>query len=356
MIVALQIIDTLRIGGAERMAVNIANGLADNNVESYICATREEGLLKQSIQNNVGYIFLNRKSILDIKAIIKLRKYIKHNKINTIHAHGTSFLIATIAKILRPNLKLVWHDHHGNRVKKTTVLKLGLLKMASLYFNMIFCVNNELKDWALKKLYCRNVNYIPNFPTIDSRKETVLKGNAGKRIICIANLRNPKNHILLFSVFNKLMKEYKGWSLHCIGNIYNDEYSNNLKIFIKDSKLENHIFLYGASNDISNIITQGDIGVLTSTSEGLPMALLEYGLGKLPIIATDVGHCDILIPNNTYGILALSNDKDALLSGFKSYFSDVDYRNKCAVNFHNKVVKEFSEANVIHTIVKQYAL
>lgn len=39
----LQLIDSLSVGGAERVAVNLANGLAEAGVQSYLCATRQEG-------------------------------------------------------------------------------------------------------------------------------------------------------------------------------------------------------------------------------------------------------------------------------------------------------------------------
>lgn len=77
MIRSLQIIDTLRIGGAERMAINIANGLSNKNVESHICATRHEGQLKAALNSEVFYLFLNKKSVFDFKALFRLKKYIK---------------------------------------------------------------------------------------------------------------------------------------------------------------------------------------------------------------------------------------------------------------------------------------
>ena len=356
MIRSIQIIDSLSIGGAERMAINIANGLANTNAESHLCATRKEGELKSSVHDNVSYIFLERKSTLDIKSIFKLKKYVKQNRINVIHAHSTSFFIAVIVKFFNSKIKLVWHDHHGNRANKTSTIKLVLLKFASLSFDLVYCVNNELKDWAIKKLYCKKVKFISNFPTINSKKETVLKGHTGKRILCLANLREPKNHKLLFESFSDLIKDYRDWTLHCVGTIYNDDYSKYLDTFIKENNLGNHIFLCGAKEDISNIISQVDIGVLTSTYEGLPMALLEYGLGNLPVISTNVGYCNLLISDKSYGVIVPSNDRNAIVDGLKLYLSDRDYRNSCAENFNKKVIEDFSESKVLGTIAKDYVV
>jgi len=354
MIRSLQIIDTLRIGGAERMAINIANGLSNKNVESHICATRSEGQLKASLISNVSYLFLNKKSATDVNALIRLKNYIKENEINVIHAHGTSFFLAVLVKFFVWDLKLIWHDHYGNRVNDTNKFKLILLKLCSFKFSIVYCVNHELKDWANTNLHCKIVKFISNYPTINTKNETILNGKDGNRILCAANLKSPKNHELLFSAFKELIEEFNDWSLHCIGSIYNDDYSDNLKNYIADNKLEKHIFMYGAKEDVSFIISQSNIGVLSSSSEGLPMALLEYGLGELAVITTNVGYCSKLIVNDTYGILVPNRDKDALRDGLRLYLSDLNYRNLCAENFNNKIIKEFSESIVLDKLVKDY--
>src|SRR5690606_8062207 len=94
----LQLIDSLRPGGAEKMAVNIANALLPHVEGSYLCCTRQEGMLKEEIKSEVGYLFLNKKNRMDPKAIIRLRRYIKENEIDIIHAHSTSFFLAGLLK------------------------------------------------------------------------------------------------------------------------------------------------------------------------------------------------------------------------------------------------------------------
>ncbi len=66
----LQIIDSLEIGGAEKMAVNYANALTDKVEFSGLVATRKEGNLKSHINQKVNYLFLNRKKFFDVKAVL----------------------------------------------------------------------------------------------------------------------------------------------------------------------------------------------------------------------------------------------------------------------------------------------
>ncbi len=92
-----------------------------------------------------------------------------------------------------------------------------------------------------------------------------------------------------------MVKEYPKWSLHLVGKDFNDDYSLKLNNLIESLDLKKNIFLYGSKPDISNILRQCEIGLLSSKSEGLPLALLEYGLANLPVIATKVGECESVI-------------------------------------------------------------
>ena len=53
----IQIIDSLEVGGAEKMAINYANALAQRIEFSGLIATRKEGDLKSQINENVDYFY-----------------------------------------------------------------------------------------------------------------------------------------------------------------------------------------------------------------------------------------------------------------------------------------------------------
>lgn len=350
----VQLIDSLEAGGAERMAVNIANGLYNETLFSALVVARMEGALKSSIHNNVHYAFLGKKSTLDIKSILKFRNFLKVNKVDIIHAHGTSYFYAILIKIILPKIKIFWHDHHGNRLntKKSNII----LKLVSFLFDGVFTVNEELKDWARKELFCQNIHFIPNF-TIKNSKEvptTFLKGEEGKRMICLANLRNPKNHMVLLKSFAESDAKDYNWSLHLIGNDKNDDYSNNLKQFIKEYNLEKNIFLYGSCNDIDEILTQGNIGFLSSTYEGFPVTLLEYGMAKLAVISTNVGYCKKVIQNNVTGLLFDPINKTELTNCINVLVKDFILAEKLSTNLHTFVIENYSQKSVVEMIIKNY--
>jgi glycosyltransferase involved in cell wall biosynthesis len=350
----LQLIDSLHAGGAERVAVNYANSLTSHVEGSYLCATREEGLLKESLLKAVTYVFLEKKSTFDIKAIKKLNHFIKSNTIDIIHAHSTSYFLGSIIKILNPSLVLIWHEHYGNR-EQTSIINKVILKLFSSFFSCVIAVNDALKVRSENKLLTKNVYVLPNYPVMNSSlKKTTLHGDDGKRIICLANLRPDKDHINLLNAFNKVIKIKPNWTLHLVGHFYEDNYCRSIKNTILENSLEKHVFIYGSCPDVFNILSQSTIGVLASKSEGLPVALLEYGLAKLPVVATHVGDCSKVISNNTEGFLIEPNNHETLAKALLTYINNLDLRLDIAQNLHSKVMSNFSEEKAMESLIKIY--
>ena len=75
---------------------------------------------------------------------------------------------------------------------------------------------------------------------------------------------------------------------------------------IADYGLEKNVFLYGSRLDIENILNQAAIAVLTSQSEGLPVALLEYGLYKKSVVVTNVVEIPTIVENGKNGFLGFA--------------------------------------------------
>ncbi|MBS7231878.1 glycosyltransferase [Flavobacterium psychroterrae] len=351
----VQIIDSLNAGGAERMAVNYANALSKKIEFSGLIATRAEGSLKKQINAAVSYLFLEKKKRVDFQSIFRLRKYIIQNKIEIIHAHSSSFFIAVLVKLTLPGIRIIWHDHYGSRVKETKK-ENRVLVFLSLFFSSIFVVNRQLEDWSKKNMKCPNVIFIPNFTTSQTNDEkiTSLKGKIGKRIVFLANLKNPKNHILVLKAFQELKLNESDWSLHLIGKDYLDSYSAVLKEFVKLHSLQNSVHLYGEKSDIRYILAQASIGVLASTDEGFPVTLIEYALENLAVISTNVGYCSVIIQDNNNGLLfdpsSISQVKKQLLK----LIEDESLRKKIGDNFNQSVLENYSEEIVIEKLISAY--
>lgn len=353
----LQLIDSLDAGGAERIAVNYANALTDKIEFSGLIATRKEGQLFGQLNKNVSYSFLNKKKKIDFGAIFRLRKFIVKNQVSIVHAHGSSFFTAVLTKLILPKIKIIWHDHYGARFKESRQ-KNQVLIFCSFFFSSILVVNLQLKEWSKNNLFCKKITFIPNFALMqgESQKITNLKGIENKRIIFLANLKKPKNHIVILKAFHDLRLKNLNWTLHLIGKDYEDTYSQVLKDFIKSNSLENHIHLYGTKSDIQHILSQASVGVLASTDEGFPVTLLEYALASLPVVSTNVGYCSEIIDDEVNGLLFDPLNELQVKNKLEKIIDSESFRNKLAENFRQTVVKNYSKEKVIENLLAEYKI
>nr|WP_315223112.1 glycosyltransferase family 4 protein [uncultured Flavobacterium sp.] len=344
----VQIIDSLEAGGAERMALNYANALVGRIAFSGLVVTRKEGILKKQLDAKVSYLFLQKTKSIDFGAVFRLRKFIKDNKIGFIHAHSSSFFIAVLVKLTFPKVKIIWHDHYGIsqdlNARKNISLKIG-----SLFFAGSIAVNLALKKWAESYLWSSNIVYFSNFiiSSFFSDEELFLQGVDDKRIICVANLREQKNHKLLISAANIICKKYPDWTFHLFGKDFEDDYSKEIMNLILNLRLNNNVFFYGTTEHVVSALKQCNIAVLPSLSEGLPLAILEYGRCKMPVVATNVGEVSSVINSGKEGLVVESDNLEQFSNSIIKFIENEEYRNKMGEALFRKIELSFSEQSII---------
>src|SRR5947209_20135306 len=109
-ICVMQMLDTLETGGAEQVAVTIANHLPRDRYVSYLCTTRRDGPLEHSIAGDVARLRLRRKHSLDPAAVAKLVRFVREKEIQIVHAHGSTVFLAGLAGAFGSAPALVWHQ------------------------------------------------------------------------------------------------------------------------------------------------------------------------------------------------------------------------------------------------------
>ena len=334
------------------MAVAYANSLSKRIEASFLCCTRTEGGLKGRLEPGVGYFYLGKKSTLDITAFLRLRSFIKEHNITVIHAHSSSFFLAVFLKFFLKQVKLVWHDHLGERVhwEKAPLI----LRWASYWFDGIISVNKPLAAWSGSKLHSKKVCFIKNFLQESGTERTSVKldGENTFRIICVANFRREKDHLTLLEAFRKVLLESADISLHLLGKDENDLYSKEIKKYIRDKNLSGKVFIYGLQANIPDFLKQADLGVLSSVNEGLPVALLEYGMAELAVVSTAVGNIPEVLEGT--GKLVPPENPEALGKALLFYIRNDIARREDSKKLYQKIKREYSEEAVLPEIIQFY--
>lgn len=288
----LQLVDSLALGGLERIAVDLANLQAQQGA-GLLCASRDSGPLEAELTDGVDLLRLERTGRWDLRALSHLARWIDEQRVDLIHAHGSSLLLANLVRLRsRRRLRLVWHDHYGRWA--THPRSVWLYRVLTWRVDAVIAVNQPLRRWAVERLRipedrCR---YIPNAVNCPAEPPVRPRPRAGEpvQIVCVANLRLQKDHETLLRAVALLQERCdRPVRLQLIGGSPSPTRREHLEALVHDLELQHVVQFLGARNDVPELLRGAHVGVLSSTSEGLPLALLEYGCAALPVVCTAVG-------------------------------------------------------------------
>ena len=310
----LHLVDSLDVGGTERVAVNLSNLFATAGHAVTLCTTRRDGPLARDVEDRVARLCLERRFRFQPGPLRRLLATIDHRQIEVIHAHSTSLFVAASARRFRPGVKIVWHDHYGR--SQTHQRRAWLYRRARP--DAVISVNRRLRSWADRGRVqaSERLHYLPNFtpaPNPRAQLEQPLPGAANSlRVVIAANLRPQKGHEVLLEAFALAHAACPGLELLACGGGDDERYSESLRAQTARLGIERSAHFLGNRDDLEAVLATSDIAVLSSHSEGLPLALLEYGRAGLPVIVTDVGDCAEVLENGRHGLLVAPGDPQAL--------------------------------------------
>ncbi|GAB3218777.1 glycosyltransferase [Algoriphagus aestuariicola] len=335
----LQLIDSLDVGGGERMAVNLANYFSENQIPNLLISTRKGGPLEKLIKSPNSLEVFSKSNVLDLATFIRILRKVRSFDPSIIHAHDSSIFWAALIKLLYPKAMLVWHAHYGgfSSANGRFGKKIKFLQAA---IDRVIVVNSELLAWVKSDFsMIPKAAYIGNFP--DRVSECHVEREKLKWIISVANLKKPKNHVVLVRAFSEFIKSHTGYKLALIGTMDDPEYVEEVNRVIQAEDVQEHVHLLGPVMELKEWFDKARMGILSSHVEGLPVSLLELGLSGVPVISSRVGACGDLLEAGRCGYLVEPNDSGELSMAMRNLVDNKEETRVKAMRFENKVKTEF---------------
>ena len=289
-------------------------------------------------------------------ALLKLVAEVRAQKVQLLHAHGTSLLVAAMASLLPPHPKLIWHVHYGRDLYGSR--PLALYRALARRAQGVIVVSSVLLDWARRRLRfpTRRTWLIPNFVVENGgdHRPVALTGSRGRRIACVANLRPQKNHLMLLRAMSLIARREPDARLFLLGAGGSPAYTNLVRGAITRLGLRGNVCMLGSRDDVAAVLRACDVAVLSSNSEALPLALLEYGLAGLPVVATDVGQCRDVLDDGRAGVLVPAGGAEPLAEAVLSLFRSPGGRAHFGERLRTRVRERYSATEAIHRLRQAY--
>lgn len=145
-----------------------------------------------------------------------------------------------------------------------------------------------------------------------------------------------KGHIYFLGAAKKILKEVPGVKFILVGD---GPLKARYEEMARELRLQKNAFFLGNRADVPNIISNLDVSVLSSTSEGLSNVILESMAGGKPVVATDVGGSKEMIQDGITGYLVPPSDSNALAKAIVDLLRNPD-KAVAMGEMGRKIVKE----------------
>ncbi len=351
----VQVVDSLAAGGSERMAVRIANALTDHVDLSVLCTTRAGGPLEDEIDPRVGRLRISRRTTLDPVALAGFRRFVRTEEISVVHAHSTSvYFVRAALAALRGGPVIIWHDHNSRTEERSPLLT----RLAGNSADQVLAVSDDIAAWQeAAGIEHAKIEVFPNFVDSDppgAPPAADVPGEPGRRVVAVANLRPEKNHLGLLDSFRAVVDEVPGAHLVLVGATPDGAHREEVEQRTRALGLVDDVSIMGVRDDVPSVLAACDVGVLASTREGFPLALIEYGLAGLPVVATRVGQVAEATDGGRCARLVEPGDVAGMASALVGLLISERERTSLGAQFQEHVAQRYTARVVVPRLVQVY--
>ena len=253
----------------------------------------------------------------------KLRKLLKNINPDIVHTHGSK-TTSIISSINNNNYKHIATVH-------------GIKKNKSIYERADFVIG--VSQRAIEDIKSPS-KIISNWWHPKLKK---LKTNTKKYALAIGRLERVKGFDLLIESWANIQT-----NLVIVGS---GKEKRNLVNLINEKKLSNKITIIDSvnRNELLTFYNEAALLIISSRDEGGPRVALEALYLEIPVLSTDVGHMDLILPRE---LLAKKDNQKSLQKLLEAYVDDIDLLNQDAI--FEFITNEFSIEEKINKLHEVY--
>jgi len=361
----MQVVLKLNVGGLERVVIDLLKNLDPNTYNPILCCLENYGSMIHEVKKlGIETIALGKKEEgLDLLLIPRLLKALKQYEVKILHSHNSSpHLYSTIAGKLASTPINIYTIH--GQVSAIHGQGLYMKHRPLLYMtDMIVAVSHDARKMILngskishnkvvtilngidEEKYSARVNIIDKKRSIGLSTEDLVIG-------IVARLAPEKDHNTLLDAFRLVLNNtHLNIKLVIVGD-------GSLKEqMIKKSQLlsidKNVIFL-GERHDVPELLATFNLFVLSSTTEGISLTLLEAMAAGLPVIATKVGGNPEIVMDKQTGLIVPPRDPISMAKAISHIIDNPYIWKQMGMKGKERVSNVFSVKTMVNEYQKVY--
>ncbi len=339
--------------GGQKQVIELIKGLNKLGQKNVLFCKPSSEIAKRAEEIRIEVIKLPLKGEWDIISALKLRSFIKKEKVDIIHTHTShAHTIAIIALLGIDTCKLVVsrrvdfhiHNYFSKKYKYGT------------FVNKIIAVSNAIKrilieDGIDPELLVTIKSGFVQGEFERSDKNSSLRKQLGFSentvvVSTVAALAPHKAHYVLLKAANVVLKKYPNVKFLFAGE------GKMKSIITKDINslgLGESVTLLGFVEDIGTVYRATDIFAISSEEEGLCTSVLDAMYFGLPIVATSAGGIPELVQDGINGFIVPVHDHLLFAERLNLLIETPDRRKKMGLRSSDILKQNTIENTIIKT-------
>jgi len=307
----------LNMGGLERVVLRLVARTDRARFEPVVCALDEPGVLAPELARlDVPLRIVRREPGLDTSLPFRLGHWLKEQGARIVHTHNPApHLYGSLAARIAG--ARVIHTKHGRNTPSVRRYVL-LNRIAASMTDRLVAVSDDAARVAIEieHVSAHKVVTVLNGvdtdlfrPGGDARAARARLGipAEGFHVGCVARLCSVKDHATLLDAFARVRRARPDAHLTLVGD---GEERARLEATRARLGLEEAVTFAGQRTDTADLYAAFDVFALSSSSEGIPLTLLEAAAAGLPSVATRVGgNAEVVVDGET-GLLVPPRDPE----------------------------------------------
>jgi glycosyltransferase involved in cell wall biosynthesis len=352
----LHTIETAGPGGAETVVLELASRLDPNRFRSVALIPREDWLSKNLRERGVTTHLVDSKAWHDFRLPRGMASVVRDEKVDLIHSHlpGQNFYSCLVGKWA--GCKTVATYHGALELAQSQgprgAIMLGTVRRTAdavvVVCDFMGKMLEDIKFPSRKILRIYNGIQVENYEVpSDGRLRNELGLRNGTKIVgTVANLRQTKGYAYFVEAAGKVLAAAPDTRFVAVGDI-KDDIAQPLYLALKQMGIEDRFHFLGFRKDVPELLSELDVFVLASVSEGFPLVALQAMAASRAMVVTRSGGPQEIVDDGSTGFLVPPADSGALAEKITALLRDPGRANEFARAARAKVGSVFSIEKMI---------
>jgi len=351
----LHTIDTTGPGGAESVFLQLIHGLDKERFRSFAAIPGKGWVYDRLVEGGLTPMFINASGSFSVRYLLQLIDIIRRHDIDIIQSHlfGSNVYCSLAGMICRRPVVSTFHGFvDAEKRDRFLKIKFSLINRGS---KKIVFVSHQLKKHYLgmyglnegKVVTIHNGVDLAAYSRSDSGKIRKELGLSRDHILIgsIGNIRAAKGYDHLLRAAALITKNHPECRFVVAGQGSGVLYEGLLELR-KELGLDDIVHFLGFREDVHDILSNLDIFVLPSTSEGFSIITLEAIASRIPVIVTKSGGPEEIVDDES-GILVPPGDERQLADALERMMAEEHLRTRFVENAYANVMKKFCLPNML---------